>query len=290
MRPNRWAAAILVLVVAAQSTWTPAEVAVEIEGPTTYVLVVGIIEGPDPVPMLIWEPVREVDPRLVLNATGALRGDGRPDADFDPVSGRPWLVWAYKTDATHDIAFATWDGSAWEETRLLTVSSEDDLDPRIFVEGDGNAHVVWWVPGGPFPLRYTTRPAGASGFGIEQTLPFGGAEASRPSLAVWQGDRYVAFERPAASGREIVLARGDGDGAWTFDVVGTTSRTEPLDPTLHVEAGRFWLDWKHDGAYVAFRELNGATWTPTATVPWNDPSWFGEQDARELVRGIVLLP
>lgn len=290
MRPKPWIVAISILLFAVESTWTPAEVAVEIEGPTTYVLVVGIIEGPDPVPMLIWEPVRQVDPRLVLNASGALRGDGRPDADFDPVSGRPWVVWAYRTSAAHDIAFATWDGSTWEDTRLLTVSAEDDLDPRIFIDNDGTAHVVWWVPGGPSPLRHVMRAAGASGFGVEEVLPFGGPSASRPSLAVWQGDWYVAFERPSASGREVVLARRDGEGVWTLDVVGVTSRTGSLDPTLHVEAGHLWLDWKHDGGRVAYRQRNAGTWTQLATVPWIDPSWFGEQEARELVRGIVHLP
>ena len=59
------------------------------------VLILGITEGPDPIPQVLWEPVREVDPILFLNPDGAPRGDGRPDIAFAPDTGWPHVVWSY---------------------------------------------------------------------------------------------------------------------------------------------------------------------------------------------------
>ena len=66
-------------------------------------IILGVIEGPDPIPQVIWEPVRDIDPDLVLNADGALRGDGRPDVAMDPETGWPHVVWAYFTGPDFDI-------------------------------------------------------------------------------------------------------------------------------------------------------------------------------------------
>jgi hypothetical protein len=287
IRGHRSLAAVLMIAVSlALGVPSRAEVSAEIAGLSAYVVVVAIIEDPDPIPLIIWEPVRDIDPSRILNADGGPRGDGRPDADYDPIAGRPAVVWAFNAGVHHDIVFAEWLGDAWGSTSRITTGVENEIDPRIFIEDNGTAHVVWWVPGSPTPLRYVVRAAGSSTWSAPQALTPPGASGRRPSVAIVGGELVVAYERNAAGGQEVVVARRSGV-AWSTTVVASTPRLEALDPVLHLENGTLWVDWKHAIGVVAYSRFGG-TWSAPAVVPWLDPSWFGEQDARALVRQAVL--
>ena len=74
---------LALVVLAAFGGEMHAEISAEPGLTEVGVLVLGVIEGPDPIPQIIWEPVRDIDPVLILNAEGAGRGDGRPDIVID---------------------------------------------------------------------------------------------------------------------------------------------------------------------------------------------------------------
>lgn len=258
---------------------------VAMEGMTSSVIILGIIEGPDPIPQVLWQPVREVDPALVLNEEGADRGDGRPDIAYHPVTGLPIVVWAYNNGTDHDIALAEWLGSAWSPVEFLTTSIEDERHPRVFVEPDGTVQVVWWVSGNGRVLRVereTTR------WSSPETVVPGGA--ARPSVVAWKGALGVAYERPAAggSGREVVLAWRSAPGSWTSELLAATPREDGLDPVLHVEANTLWIDWKHAADALAWSRREGSVWSALGMVPWDASTWVGEDAARELARGAAL--
>lgn len=252
-------------------------VSAEPDAITFYDMIVGIIEGPDPIPMLLWQPDQELDPQ----ADSDPRKDGRPDIFFHPATGRPLAVWAHGNGSDHDIVFTEWNGQGWNNPVLIAGGSRDDLDPRVFVESGGTVQVVWWSATSPQIVYRANRRPGSSSWRTE-AVNSGGPSGRRPSVAAWGGNVYVAYERNRASGgQEIVLARVGSGGQYTRSVIAVTTNPAPLDAWLHVEQGRTWIDWKHAADRIAYSRLVTTTWSAPATVVWNDPSWFGELAARE---------
>ena len=88
-------ACVAIAVVCATVSSLHAEVAAQVDGPRVGILILGIIEDPDPIPQIIWTPYRDVDPALQLNGDGAERGDGLPSIDWLPSSNSPAVIWAY---------------------------------------------------------------------------------------------------------------------------------------------------------------------------------------------------
>lgn len=265
-----------------------AEVSASTPDPSTSLFVVGIIEDPDPIPHLLWEPVRDVDPALFLNVSGAARGDGPPDAAYDLTTCRPLVVWAYHA-GDRDVAFAEWNNGSWENTAFLAATAADELDPRIFVEPDGTAHVVWWIPGAPSRMYRLLRPAGSAVWGSAELLGINGQPGRRPSVALHEGKVLVAYERDGAQGKEVAVAERTGPGEYsTKTVVASNQGLSVLEPVMHVENGRLWVDWKHSSDRIAYSVYEGGTWSPPQLVAWDEPSWLGEQAARGLARSAAL--
>ena len=92
---NGWVPCLAVAALAVTVSQHPiqAEVSANPSPSGVSMMILGIIEGPDPIPQILWEPVRDVDPNLYLNPEGAARGDGRPAVATDPVTGWPHVVW-----------------------------------------------------------------------------------------------------------------------------------------------------------------------------------------------------
>ncbi len=129
---------------------TQAEVAVDYCDQFARVIIMGsVVDEIDPIGQVVWQPIRPISATRVLNAAGYARGDGRPDIKVKSISENldPVGVWAYNAGVDHDIAFSEWNGTSWTPTTFLTSSTDDELDPRLAVEGDGTVHVVWWTAG-----------------------------------------------------------------------------------------------------------------------------------------------
>ena len=258
-------------------------------GSSTYCLIVGITEGPDPIPHSMWDPILEQPVDETLNPGGLARGDGRPDINVDPTNGWPRAVWAYNAGNDFDIALSEWMGQAWRhEPEFLTASTIDEVDPRIFIDDEASLYVVWWEDEAVKRVVLTTRPVGAS----EWTDSVVVAEPGRrPSVAVHAGELIVAYERDSPSGgQQVVYATEDGSGGFQAKVIAETARTEPLDIVLHSVGGRLWMEWKHGDFLFAHSEWSGGAWIAPETKPWTDRSWLGQEMVRRLIRSDLLAP
>ncbi len=281
--------AVAVLAATVGSIHVRAEVSANPSATGVSLLILGIIEGPDPIPQVLWEPVRDVDPKLFLNADGAGRGDGRPDAAIDPVTGWPHVVWAWNNGADHDIAYSHWTGSGWLETEFLTSGTSDEIDPRIFVDEE-TIYVVWWEDGSN-KVWLVTRPWDGEwemSELVSQSLQTG----MRPSVVSWGGTILVAAEDDDGhGGKEILVATRQGQGEYVTVTVGSVSEeNDRLDVVLHAEQGKLWMDWRHSSEKFAYSEFISDAWGDTVTVPWTDDSWLKLEEVRLCIRSLVFTP
>lgn len=245
-----------------------------------HVLVVGITEGPDPIPQIVYAESGNVWPPIALDPR---RNDGRPHVAKDGSS--PIVVWAYKLSSDHDVALLRWVGGAWAPLEIVAGGPQNEIDPRAFVSSSGLYHVVWWVPGGTPSVQYAQgRPAT---FGYRQTVA---SAARRPSVVQWLSSVLIAFERDAAGGQQIVLATRGAVGAFTQTPLFLVARTEPLDVVIHTEGAKLWMDWKASNTEMAYSTASGTSWSQPQTVPWHDPSWAGTEEVRKTIRQLVLTP
>jgi len=286
MRRNRWQPTAFLVLAAWLATVGSlrAEVSADPNPIEVGVIILGIIEGPDPIPQVIWEPVRDVDPDLYLNPDGAGRGDGRPDIAIDSVTGWPHVVWAYNLGGDSDIAYSRWNGSAWLETEFLTSSAVDELDPRIFID-DEFTYVVWWEESRS-AIRLLKRPRLGAWEPPELIV---GNSGVRPSVVAWGATVLVVSEtEDGQGGREIVLSTQLGQGSFSTELVGSIPGDVPLDVVLHYEPGRLWMDWRNSNTAFAYSEFAGEVWLPATVVPWPDQSWVKVEAARLYIRHLVL--
>jgi hypothetical protein len=251
-------------------------------------LFLGITEGPDPIPQVIWEPVRDVDPVLFLNPEGGPRGDGRPDAAFDPEHGWPHVVWATRAGTQHDVAYSRWHGGGWTEVELLTSSAADEVDPRLSISAVGTIYVVWWD-------RLLERvwmsslAHGLSSWAAPEPVTGIVDSGRRPSILEVDGELLTAYERNSTrAGQEVVVARRVGAGVYVKEVVATAPGDQPLDVILHAEAGLLWADWRHEAGLYAYSVYRDGAWSAPTTVPWTDDSWSRLEEVRRLIRRTVL--
>jgi hypothetical protein len=261
-----------------------AELSAEVGLSEIGVMILGVIEGPDPIPQIIWEPIRDTDPALILNPAGAARGDGRPDVAFDPVTGRPHVVWAYNNGTDFDIAHSYWNGSGWTAPEFLTADAENQLDPRIFID-ESAIYVTWWELG-TGSVWLITQPRG-NAWGLAEQV--NGQFGMRPSVVTWGGTVVVASESDdGQGGHEIQLSTRGEQGMFNTQLVSVSSQDQALDVMLHTESGRLWMDWRHSGTQFAYSEFEGSAWNPTSTVPWTDTSWLRFEQVHLAIRNLVV--
>lgn len=260
----------------------PAEVSV---GEQT--LIMGhIIEDPEPIG--VWQTYRPWVPSAqLLNPSGHARGDGRPDIVEDPDPFGVFAVWAYNQGTHHDIAFSEWDGSAWTATAFIASTGDDELDPRIFVADDDTVYVTWWKAGPSPGVWLSSRAPGSTSWSPAEYVAVG----RRPSVAVDGSTVRVLYERDSqvAGMQQDIVHAEKPFSMWIETVVDSTARTERLDPVIHVESGRVWVDWMHNTSEFGCAMLDQPQWlVPMPREPWVDPSWVGVEETRRKIRGEVL--
>lgn len=281
---GRWIAALSLVVVT--GTAVLAEVSTDPVG--GGFLILGITEDSDPIGVAAWQPFREIPAERILNPDGYLRGDGTPDIARKPMNGWPIAVWAYNAGGDHDIAFAEWTGMAWSATEFLTAGTDDDLDPRVFVESDGTVRVVWWTDGTVDRVFLATRHPGSSLWDMPVEVVAGGR---RPSVAVLEGVLRVAYERDSTvpgMTQDVVVVLQEFSGTFTEELVASTDRTDRLDPALHAMQGQLWLDWKQGPGIFGCAEFSQSGWGVVEEPPWLSPSWVGVEETRKAIQRQVL--
>ncbi len=289
---GKWNALIPCLTVAAlAATVGPLPVRAEVSADPSpagvRMMILGIIEGPDPIPQVLWGPVREVDPDLFLNPAGAARGDGRPDVAIDPVTEWPHVVWAWNNGSDHDIAYSRWTADGWSETEFLTSGMSNELDPRIFVD-DETIYVVWWEEV-TNKVWLVTRPRDGE-WDISELVSQSLQTGMRPSVVPWGGTVLIAAEDDDGQGGKLILiATRQAQGVYATETLGS-AQGGPLDVVLHTGQGKLWIDWRHSGEEFAYSEFNDDSWGTTVTVPWTDDSWLRLEEIRLCIRSLVFAP
>ena len=224
-----------------------AEVSVDPSESLASVIILGIIEGPDPIPQVLWEPVRDVDPARYLNPDGGIRGDGRPDVAIDPATGWPHVVWAYQTGGDHDIAYSRWTGAEWLDTVFLTSTTVDELDPRIFID-DSEVYVVWWEAGTE-RIWFVTQEFEGNGWMAPEMASPAQLSGRCPAIVSWGGTILIAAEKSdGAGGNEILFATRQGVGLFATETVQVVPQNDPLEIDLHTQRGVLWMDWRQSAS------------------------------------------
>jgi hypothetical protein len=253
-----------------------------------YILILGIIEDPDPIPTISWEQARDGATDPLLDVDGGLRNDGRPDEAFDPETGWPVVTWARSAGSGYDIAFSSWTGEHWSEIEFLASSAHDEMDPRAHIDAFRKTFIIWWIAGSPDKVFLTSRAGGVIHW-KDQTLIAN--DARRPSVVTHDDWIVVAFERDlAAGGQEVVVAFIAEDGSIATEILAATSRSERLDAVVHSSGRLLWVDWKHSDVEFAYSIMEDAGWSAPVTVPWTDKSWIGEETVRRIIEVEVLSP
>ncbi len=279
---------VLVLLIAAGAAM--AEVSIDILGPQRFQMVIlGATEGPDPFGMR-WTAYRDIPSIQILNASGSVRGDGHPDT-AQIGEGAPMVVWAYNAGGDFDIAVSEWNGTEWVGPVFLTSSTRNEINPKVFLEDDGTAHVVWWTADDD-QVYLATRSAGSDIWHDPLRVTPDGESGRWPSVAVFDELLYVAYERDHPDPdiiRQVVVRRRGTSGAFFEFPVADVMRIKPLDVELHVEAGHLWIDWKHGISTFGYAVGEAGGFGAVQSLPWPDDSWIGVEDIRREVRRRVLI-
>jgi hypothetical protein len=67
-----------------------------------------------------------------------------------------------------------------------------------------------------------------------------------------------------------------------------THRQGDLDPIVHLNNARMWIDWKHADDAFAFVDLRQEGWSDPVVHPWTDASWLGIESVRKEIQRRVM--
>lgn len=151
--------------------------------------------------------------------------DSRAPHVFLDGAGILHMVWVEGTSPNRDIYYATRTaGGTLTTPTNLTVTAEDETNPRVHVDSASRIHVVWegsTVPPNPTTAIFYRRTQGSI-FLAPVILPkaMGNMPAEMPDLCTDQSDRvYVVWAESDGTSRNIRMLRSDDNGA-TFGGVG----------------------------------------------------------------------
>jgi len=249
-----------------------------------------ITDGVDPIPQ-VWTQYRPLPPEWVLNPSGELRGDGRPDIAFQRPSGVPFVVWAYNHGESHDIAMSYWQTNGWSPVEFITNTADNEIDPRVFVRADGTVYVTWWVEGPDTRVEITSRIQDGDFWAAPQRITDLNEPGARPSIAFHGNAVWVAYERDATENlfntREVAVRRQSQGGVFVLEYIAESEYDGPIEPVLHVKPGKFWMDWRYSEDQYAYAEINSTPGSSTSLESWTDPSWIGVESIRLLIASII---
>ncbi|MDQ7005991.1 MAG: hypothetical protein Q9Q40_02040 [Acidobacteriota bacterium] len=249
--------------------------------------------GADPFP--VFDIIRiDIDPALILNATGAGNGDYGPSFAIDPVTGDPEVAWAWWDGNDYEIALSRWTGGSWSPWEILTDNAVDDLEPALTIDAAGTRRVSWWRSGSEPQVWLLERFVGDEVWTPEERVTRVVEGGSRPGVVALSGVVRVAYQREGAAVREVVVSTRDG--AWQPEVLAVTGYQGPggdgdIDVVAHRKGTTLWVDWIDAEGVLAYRVYDPHTNTwgvrQTQVYSWDTASGETEYWARESARALI---
>ena len=174
--------------------------------------------------------------------------------------GHAAVVWTQQFGTRiHVVANRYAPGAGWEAARVVELNVPDPFVPRLAVDVNGNAMVVWWQGDDIWSNHYT---AGV-GWGEPQLIESDPAAASSPKVAMdTNGNAMAVWEQNAGTRRSIWANRYTADLGW-----GTPQLIESDDVG---RAGSLQLAGDANGNVVAvwqqFDDVSRTLWSNRFTV------------------------
>ena len=134
----------------------------------------------------------------------------------NPVDGRAWSVWAYRSGAEYDIAVSVRQGGLWSEPSFLgQADSKSQIQPALTVDPSGNLY-----------LAFALREIGQI---MLSTLRVGSDVWSAPVSIVGEPGRHFAPALRIVGGMLVVAYRsGAYVGITVVPLLGQVSRPEGI--------------------------------------------------------------
>ncbi|WP_257450792.1 Ig-like domain-containing protein [Archangium lipolyticum] len=157
-----------------------------------------------------WEPARELDT--------VHPGDAEHPAVAVNESGFGVAVWELHDGAQVDLYAAEYTpGTGWSEPRLLESGAGPVSAPRVGVDAQGNALVVWRQSDGTEDSLWATRRVQGGGWSSPLLLEAEAGATSVPALAVEKSGRALAawLQPDSGGGVRVRASHFTPDSGWT---------------------------------------------------------------------------
>lgn len=137
--------------------------------------------------------------------------DHGPNIAMSPFEGQPVLVWSRQEGTDFELAMMRRrPGGFWEPFQILTNNQSQDVESRVIVDGNENAHIVWWpsgVGGSVFLRTFEIRNGRA--LGLAQKPFEGSGSKNKLNTSVTGGSSIGGSEDPGTIGGLNVRASAD---------------------------------------------------------------------------------
>ncbi len=213
-----------------------------------------------------------------------------PDAAINPISGSIELTEAVLAAGRFQVHYVEHpDGEDPTSATVLSESEDDDLNPRIDVNSEGNTSIVWWRDSSSAGVFYRSKALTTGAWIDEIRVSAEGEIARHPEIAHSGSTTWIVYESPAGSGVQLkVVEINDGPEPIPIPVVvGASSFSADVDVFIHGDPDHVWVSWIDSSTTVAWTRLDVQTQTWTNTQ-WESTEQSSVAQARAAIRVIVL--
>lgn len=195
-----------------------------------------------------------------------------PDAAINTLSGRIEIADPVRTDGQCDVWHIAKLGP--DKTPAIFVVSDDpqdDLDPRIVVDPDGDTWIVWWRAAATHEVLVRKRTYSDQSWSGERRVSTANESSRKPSVVHDGSTVWLAYELDDAGGKSIAVNSiiDEPDPIPTRTILGSTSYLGELDVRMHSDSSHLWVTWIDSDAWIGWSEYDTDidAWTPAAFEP-----------------------
>jgi len=194
---------------------------------------------------------------LAAAAAAATMGVDPPDLRVNEISGLIETVDATWSGSNYNVRYTVMNGAGVLSSSIfLSVNAADDLDPRIIINGVGDAYVSWWRDAAKDLVIYRKKTYATGVWAPEHTVGLNTESNARPRVALAFGKAWVVFQVQNARSRSIAAQVIDDDPEPIRSIVATTSYSGDLDVQAHSELNHFWITWIDTSSRVGYSEYS----------------------------------